>query len=261
MAEETAKSASKKGRSPAYPGIDLKRALDLVTLVYKQERQHPVASETVAQHWKLAARSSAFLTALSAVKKFGLFEAMLQRGPQSGQVKVSNLARDIIVDEREGSQEREAAIKRAALLPDIHADLWRKYNGELPSDANLKFDLIRNRGFTDAGAADFISQFKRTIAFAGLGPSDELSAPVHDRVEAEQEPSRFMPELTEQMQAAGFGFQKPATRSAQMREVPIPIQGAAWPALKAAFPMSEEAWTQMIAVLTAMKPGLVEPKE
>jgi hypothetical protein len=53
----------------------------------------------------------------------------------------------------------------------------------------------------------------------------------------------------------------PANRSGQVREVPIPIQGSAWPALRAAFPMTEEAWTQMIAVLNAMKPGLVEAKK
>jgi hypothetical protein len=53
----------------------------------------------------------------------------------------------------------------------------------------------------------------------------------------------------------------PASRGAQVREVPIPIQGSAWPALKAAFPMTEEAWTQMISVLNAMKPGLVEAKK
>lgn len=41
------------------------------------------------------------------------------------------------------------------------------------------------------------------------------------------------------------------------REIPIPISGSAWPSIKAAFPMSEEAWKQMIAVLNAMKPGLV----
>ena len=47
----------------------------------------------------------------------------------------------------------------------------------------------------------------------------------------------------------------------QIREVPIPIAGIAWPMLKAAFPLSEDAWKQMIDVLTAMKPGLVEPKK
>jgi hypothetical protein len=254
-----APSASKRGRSPAYPGIDLKRALELVTLVYKQDRKNPAASETVARHWKQPVTSSQFLTSLSAAKKFGLLEAMPQRGPHSGQVRVSDLARDIIVDEREDSQERVAAIKRAALLPDIHSALWRKFNGELPSDANLRFHLIRDRGFTEAGAADFISQFKRTIAFAQLVPTDELSEPDRDKVAADESaPSDTMGDFMNRM--IGWPQQQAPVRKAppQMKEIPIPIQDAAWPVIKAAFPLTESAWAQMIAVLNAMKPGLVQ---
>ena len=46
-----------------------------------------------------------------------------------------------------------------------------------------------------------------------------------------------------------------------MRDLFIPIQGYAWPLLRIAFPMTEDAWMQMMAVLIAMKPGLVEEKE
>jgi hypothetical protein len=249
---------AKKGRSPAYPGIDLKRALELATIVYKAEKQHSAAPVTVAQHWKLKALSSQFLTAVSALKKFGLLDALPQRGAQSGQVKVSDLARDIIVDEREDSQERDGAIKRAAMKPEIHADLWRKYNGELPSDSNLRFHLIRDLKFTESGAAEFIGQFRRTIAFAGLGSSDVLSAPNGDTLQPEEGArTDRMSDLVDRMDS--FAQRPPQTRTGQVREVPIPIQGTAWPALKAAFPMTEAAWTQMLAVLNAMKPGLVEP--
>lgn len=248
----------KKGRSPAYPGIDLKRALELATIVYKVEHQHAVAPDTVAQHWKLKPVSSQFLTAISALKKFGLMEALPQRGTQSGYVKVSDLARDIILDHRDDSLEREVAIKRAALKPEIHANLWRKYNGELPSDANLRFHLIRDLKFTEGGAAEFIGQFRRTIHSAGLGSSDVLSASDGDKV-APEEGARLdsMNDLMDRMD----GYPQRPPRGGHVREVPIPIQGTAWPALKAAFPMTEEAWLQMIAVLNAMKPGLVEPKK
>ncbi|HYN10766.1 MAG TPA: hypothetical protein VES67_25510 [Vicinamibacterales bacterium] len=251
---------NKKGRSPAYPGIDLKRALELATVVYKADRQHSTAPEAVAQHWKLKPLSSAFLTNISAVKKFGLLDAAPQRGPHSGQVKVSDLARDIIVDEREDSMERETAIKRAAMKPEIHASLWKKYDGQLPSDSNLKFYLVRDLKFTEVGAADFISQFRRTIAFAGLGSSDVLSASEDDKLAPDEgTQANRMTELVDRLE--GFPPRPAQTRPGQMREVPIPIQGTAWPALKAAFPMTEEAWTQMLTVLTAMKPGLVEPKK
>lgn len=46
-----------------------------------------------------------------------------------------------------------------------------------------------------------------------------------------------------------------------LREVLIPIHGKTWPSIRAAFPLTEAAWNQMIAVLQAMKPGLVENSE
>lgn len=42
-----------------------------------------------------------------------------------------------------------------------------------------------------------------------------------------------------------------------VREVPIPLPGGEWPVLRATFPMSEEAWKQMLVVLEAMRSGLV----
>lgn len=249
----------KKGRSPAYPGIDLRKALELADLVYKQERQHYAAAETVALHWKTKANSSYYFTAVSALRKFGLIEVAPQRSTQSGQVRISDLARDIILDDRDGSEERAAAIKRAALLPSIHANLWRKYNGELPSDQNLRFYLVRDLKFTEGGAVEFIAQFKRTIAFAKLQALDSLSAQEDDNLDG-MEASDADRANDPVVRMDGYPQRSPQlTRMAgNLREVPIPIQGAAWPALKAAFPLSEAAWTQMIAVLTAMKPGLVE---
>ena len=51
-----------------------------------------------------------------------------------------------------------------------------------------------------------------------------------------------------------FGI--PAIATA-IKHVPIPIAGAQWPTLVADFPMTEQAWESMLALLKAMKPGLV----
>lgn len=48
---------------------------------------------------------------------------------------------------------------------------------------------------------------------------------------------------------------------AGIREVPIPIAGGSWPLIRAAFPLSETAWNQMLEVLQAMKAGLVATEE
>lgn len=47
----------------------------------------------------------------------------------------------------------------------------------------------------------------------------------------------------------------------QIREVLIPIRGNAWIWLKAEFPLTKSEWDQMLTVLDAMKPGLIEPEQ
>jgi len=47
----------------------------------------------------------------------------------------------------------------------------------------------------------------------------------------------------------------------QQRSVQLPVPGTSWVTLQAAFPLSEDAWDQMIMLLNAMKPGLTTPDE
>ena len=178
----TTKDKPKKPRSPSYPGIALDRALELAETAYVSARQHPVVPEAVYNAWGFNLKSSQALVTIAAVKKFGLLEAMPQRGPDSGKVRVTDLALNIIQDDREDSSERAGRIRQAALRPSIHAELWRQYNGDLPENQALRFHLRRELGFTESGANYFISQFRRTIAFARLGPSDVQSEENSDKV-------------------------------------------------------------------------------
>lgn len=50
---------------------------------------------------------------------------------------------------------------------------------------------------------------------------------------------------------------QPKSQMTGIREIPLPLASGTWPVLKGNFPMSPEAWEQMIALLQAMKPGLV----
>jgi len=48
-------------------------------------------------------------------------------------------------------------------------------------------------------------------------------------------------------------FQGPQT----YRDIPLPISRKTWLTLRGGFPMTEDGWFQMMAILEAMKPGLV----
>lgn len=54
---------------------------------------------------------------------------------------------------------------------------------------------------------------------------------------------------------------KERTTSSKQRLVTLPFSLTGWAWLQADFPLSEEEWDQMMAVLIAMKPGLVAPTE
>ena len=248
------KSKLKKGRSPSYPAVDLSRALELAEMAYASARQHPVDPEAVFSAWGMKLRSSRALVTIAALKKFGLLESMPQRGPGSGKVRVTDLALNIMHDDREGSSERADRIRQAALRPSIHDELWKHYSGDLPDNQTLRFHLLRERGFTEFGANEFISQFRRTIAFAGLRPDNGQSEENGDKVGPDEgDPMTPQPSSNQ--------INPVARSSGGMREVPIPIPGSAWPLLKAGFPLTEEAWDQMLEVLKAMKPGLIQPKQ
>ena len=159
---------------------------------------------------------------------------------------------NILVDDRDDSQEKAERIREAALKPKIHDALLKQFGGELPENRVLRFHLLSECKFTEAGADDFITQFRSTLAFAGLWSSDVQSDENGDKVDpVEGAPMTIQP----------HSGQPPTRTPSGLREVPIPIPGSAWPMLKAGFPLTEDAWDQMLEVLKAMKPGLVQSKE
>ncbi|MGD1146700.1 MAG: hypothetical protein ABR961_01970 [Thermoanaerobaculaceae bacterium] len=242
--EETAPEATKKrtqGRSPSYPGIDLERALNLAGVIWEKERSHDAPIEAVWDDWGMKHRTGPALVAIAALKKFGLLDGA------GGKVRLSTLALDILRDEREESPEKAERIREAAFKPPVHVELWEKYKGKLPTDANVKWYLTRERGFTDRGAEELIQQFRRTISFAGVKETD---------LQSEQQGDKLNGEEGKRVNARTADILPPG---GPVREVPIPIPGNAWPILKAAFPLTKDAWGQMLAVLKAMEAGLTRP--
>ena len=58
--------------------------------------------------------------------------------------------------------------------------------------------------------------------------------------------------------------EKPAAKKVlrtARREIQLPITKGPWPILCGRFPMTTQAWDQMIAMLEALKPGLVMEEE
>ena len=255
---ETARDANvrrRRGRSPSYPAIDLETAIDRARVLYGKERQYHTAPETVARHWSYKSLNGPAALSLAALKKFGLMEDE-GVGPDR-RVWVTDLAVDILANP--DPADRLAAIKDAALRPPIHRELWDKYGSER-SDEALKWELIRERGFTETGASEFVPQYKATITFAGLDAGDRK--PTQTRNTQENKASVRRTPLGQELH--GDSLPPGDRRSARQRRpseeastYAVPVAVGSDVVIEGPFPLSEQEWSQFIAVLTAMKPGLV----
>ena len=74
-----------------------------------------------------------------------------------------------------GSDEQKKAeiVKKCALQPEVYRKLWEQYSDTgLPSDESLRDVLIFDYGFNEKSVDGFIKDFKATINYAGLEPSE-----------------------------------------------------------------------------------------
>jgi hypothetical protein len=175
MTDSDAKAASvaaqppkkaREGRSPGFPFVDLKKALERAETFRQVEGKHLVPVASAAKAWKLGEETAAGRRTVAALGHFGLFSG--EGAGEDRKVKLTDLALKILLDKQPVSQERDKLIQSAALLPAIHKELWGKWKNELPSDATIETYLVRDREFSSVGALDLIAEYRNTLAFAKL---------------------------------------------------------------------------------------------
>lgn len=249
------KNQARAGRSPSYPDLDLQEATEKAQVLWDRENRNLAPVTTIQEHWGYKVNTGPAVRAVAALKKFGLL--VDQGRGDSRQARLTELALSIILDERENRSERDAAIREAALTPPIHADLWEQYKGNLPSDSTLQFVLQKERRFSTRGATALIEEFRSTIAFAKLETSDNIAAKEDE--EPDGDDNHDMP--TDPLATSPNPFKErlvaTETETAQTRILQLPLLGDTWAAIQLPQSMSEPEWNQMMAVLEAMKPGIV----
>ena len=178
MAEEGKKAQAVKlaqGRSPAYPYIPLDKAVERVEQIHRAGgTRQTLPPETFYEVWDLGSQSSGARQTMAALNHFGLVE-YLGRG-EDRKVKLSDLARKIVLDLRSGSPERIKALQEAALAPAIHKELHERFGDSalLPADVVLETFLVRDKGYNSAAAGFLIKEYKASRDFAGLAKPVDL---------------------------------------------------------------------------------------
>jgi hypothetical protein len=254
----------KRDRSPAYPGISLGHAIERARVFYDKERRSAAPVATVVKHWGFSNPNNGEATvALSALEKFGLIA--VDGSGLGRRARLTDLAMTILLNPDQ--EAIDDAVQKAALLPPIHRQLWNEYGGELPSDETLRYELIVSKRFSERGADNFIGQLRATVAYAKLADPDKMTSS-QETNEAEDVPSfrtaedsrrdaerRSVPDLstpTAQTRRGGMSSDTGLTT------IPLPLVGGAESVLiEGKFPLTETAWDQLLAMLNALKPGLV----
>jgi hypothetical protein len=260
MVEGAGAPTKRRGRSPAYPGVNLETAILRVRQLYERERQHATPVETIAQHWGYKSINGPGAVTLSALKKFGLLTD--DGSGADRRARLTDLAIEII--ENPSVEARNAAKREAALSPTIHRELWEKYGPSLPSDPNLRWELTRERGFTETGADEFIPEYRETIQFAELTEADLSTAQQHRPTTDEplQREEQDVPALVSspaEMPAPNTDAERFESRATTTYAIPLP-KNAGMVQLTAKFPLTEAEWQYFIKLLEALKAGLVDDR-
>ena len=175
-----------KGRSPAYPYIPLQKAVERVQKIADAGvGKNPYPPETFYKLWGFGAQSSGARQTMAALNHFGLVQ-YVGRG-KDRKVMLSDLARRIVMDKVPNSAARQKALREAALVPPIHADMWEQYRSLLPDDVVLTTYLTLERDYNDDAAKSLISEYRDTLTYAGLDkPGFQPVEQADDEVKSDQ---------------------------------------------------------------------------
>jgi hypothetical protein len=130
-------------RSPNYPALSLPEAIDAVVKIHAAEQHLAAPKEVVAKHLGYASFHGLAARIVSAIEKYGLLEDV-----SGDMVKVSPLAMSILFPSTQ--EEKAQAINEAAFKPPLFAAIKDEWQGERPSDQNLRVYLVRKKFGSDA---------------------------------------------------------------------------------------------------------------
>jgi hypothetical protein len=167
---------TKKDRSPSFPFIPLKTAVERLGAFEKLFGRHPIPAAKAGLAWGMKEKSSQADQTLAALRSFGLvkYEGM-------GLARMASLTDEGRTYLRaQQDTVKKQVLKQSALRPKIIRKFWATWGSDRPPDAIALDDLTLKNGFSDAGAATFLKVYDDTIAFAGLSASDKLPLDLPD---------------------------------------------------------------------------------
>ena len=141
-------------RSPNYPAISLREAIERVQLLFGKAHTQLISREQAVEAMGYDGLHGASLGAISALLKFGLLEKVID------QVKISDRAMSIIAPHDD--EELKIALRDAAFDPPLFSEMHERFLGEIPNDDKLRTFLIR-KSFSSSALDRVIRSYRETM--------------------------------------------------------------------------------------------------
>ena len=174
-------------RSPNYPQLSLAEAIERIRRIYDAEHTHPSSREILVQHLGYSGLNGASAVVLGALNRYGLLE-------HAGDgLRVSDGAVTIL-ELPEDDPERQKALRSAAFMPPLFAELKGQFGNRLPSPATLRHTLIK-QGFLPKAADDVMQIYRDNSTLVGEGSEEynDTSVPEkHELITHETLPQRSL---------------------------------------------------------------------
>jgi hypothetical protein len=182
MADASVEAKAQKERSPAYPFIPLKTAVERLVQLEAMFTRHPVPAQKAGLAWDMKGGSSQAGQTLAALKYFGFIE--YQGGGADRVAIMTEDARTYLRAQQESV--KKEVLRRAALKPTAIAMKWEAWGADRPPDAVCLDQLVLKDKFTSAAAETFLRVYDETVAYAGLAQSGTIP-PINPEVEKMQQ--------------------------------------------------------------------------
>ena len=235
MTADVKKAARQRSRN--FPMLDLAKALDRVRVLRDAGGGAYTPTEVAAKHWGYSIKSSGLLRTIGTLNQYKLLDA--EGGGKARKIRPSSLAIKIL--DHYDQTVRQAAIREAALGPAVYRELSQHFNGEIPPDDILEWELRNGAlaGFVAATSVkDFIRTFRSTLEFTGPSEDDttasdgETVADVDSELsmEGSGDPMAEIPQITQDLGKQTY-FKVPVEIKGSLRGIigiPTPLTPAQW---------------------------------
>lgn len=157
-------------RSPAYPYINLREAVEFAETFFKSHRALKVPASIALKEMGYSSTSGSGVRVIAALTQFELFET--DGTKETRKIWLTDLGKTIVWPNPSDPSSSIEAVRDAALRPSMHRWLYDKYelasSSSFPTDEVLEYDLMFEQSFTEKAARAFVKEFKETYEFADL---------------------------------------------------------------------------------------------